>query len=102
MVENYGDYNPCSGAQGLGSFTSDGSVYQVCTDTRVNQPSITGTSTFKQFFSVRQNRRSSGSVNMANHFNYWNQHGFQSGNFNFQVLATEAFNGKGHASMSVS
>lgn len=66
------------------------------------QPSITGTSTFTQFFSVRQNKRSSGTVTTANHFNYWSQHGFHPGNYNFQVLAVEAFNGNGHASMSVS
>jgi endo-1,4-beta-xylanase len=75
IVENYGSYNPCSGAQGIGSVTSDGSSYQVCTDTRTNQPSITGTSTFKQFFSVRNSKRTSGSVTTGNHFNYWNQHG---------------------------
>lgn len=28
IVENYGTYNPCSGATGLGTVTSDGS--QVC------------------------------------------------------------------------
>jgi len=102
IVENYGSYNPCSGATSLGTVSSDGGTYQVCTDTRYNQPSITGTSTFKQFFSVRQSKRSSGTVTTSNHFNFWNQHGFSSGNYNFQVLAVEAFNGNGHASYSVS
>ncbi|KAK5108845.1 hypothetical protein LTR62_007735 [Meristemomyces frigidus] len=102
IVENYGDYNPCSGAQGLGSLNSDGSSYSVCTDTRYNQPSITGTSTFKQYFSVRANKRSSGSVTTGNHFSFWSRSGFYAGNFNFQVFATEAFNGAGSASMTIS
>jgi len=102
IVEDYGDYNPCTGATSLGSLTSDGSSYQVCTDTRTNEPSITGTSTFKQFFSVRQSKRTSGTVTTANHFNYWAQHGFVPGNYNFQVMAVEAFNGKGDASITVS
>ncbi|KAK4560982.1 hypothetical protein LTR86_004937 [Recurvomyces mirabilis] len=122
ITENYGSYNPCSGATSLGSVTSDGSSYQVCTDTRTNQPSITGTSTFKQFFSVRASKRTSGTVTTGNHFKYceysearvtliWmdsDKHfagatkGFGNSNFNFQVFAAEAFSGSGSASITVS
>ncbi|KAK3050070.1 hypothetical protein LTR09_008725 [Extremus antarcticus] len=102
IVENTGNYNPCSGLQSLGTVTSDGSAYNVCKGTRYNQPSITGTSTFTQFFSVRQNKRSSGTVTTSNHFSYWARNGFSASNFNFQVLAVEAFSGNGHASFSVS
>ncbi|MCJ1311490.1 hypothetical protein MMC25_005162 [Agyrium rufum] len=101
VVENYGGYNPCSGAQSLGSLTSDGSTYTVCTDTRTNEPSITGTSTFTQYWSVRQSKRSSGTVTVGNHFNFWAQHGFGN-SYNFQVMAVEAFSGSGTASISVS
>ncbi|KAH8799463.1 endo-1,4-beta-xylanase A [Xylogone sp. PMI_703] len=101
IVENYGNYNPCSGATNLGTVSSDGSTYQVCTDTRYNQPSITGTSTFTQYFSVRQSKRSSGTVTTSNHFNFWAQHGFGNSNFNFQVMAVEAWSGSGSASVTV-
>ncbi|KAK0250921.1 hypothetical protein LTR91_003048 [Friedmanniomyces endolithicus] len=103
IVENYGDYNPCSsGVTQLGSVYSDGSSYTVCTDQRTNQPSITGTSTFHQFWSVRQSRRNSGTVTVGNHFNYWRQHGNFGTSYNFQVFAVEAFNGQGSASVTVS
>jgi endo-1,4-beta-xylanase len=85
----------------LGTITSDGSTYTLCTDTRTNQPSITGTSTFTQYWSVRQNKRTSGTVTTANHFNAWAKHGFGS-SYNFQVLAVEAFSGSGSASITVS
>jgi endo-1,4-beta-xylanase len=101
VVENYGNYNPCSGAQQLGTLQSDGGTYTVCTDTRTNQPSITGTSTFKQYWSVRQSKRSSGTVTTSNHFNFWAKYGFGN-SYNFQVMAVEAFSGNGHASVSVS
>jgi endo-1,4-beta-xylanase len=101
IVENYGDYNPCTGAQSLGTLSSDGGTYQVCTDTRTNEPSITGTSTFTQFFSVRQSKRSSGTVTTGNHFSFWAQHGFGN-SYNYQVMAVEAFNGAGSASVTVS
>lgn len=71
IVENWGNYNPCSGLQSLGTVSSDGGTYNVCTSTRTNQPSITGTSTFKQYFSVRQQKRSSGTVTTSNHFSFW-------------------------------
>ncbi|KFY12213.1 hypothetical protein V491_06876 [Pseudogymnoascus sp. VKM F-3775] len=101
IVENYGDYNPCSGATSLGTLSSDGGTYEVCTDTRTNEPSITGTSTFTQYFSVRQSTRSSGTVTTSNHFSFWAEHGFGS-SYNYQVLAVEAFSGAGSASVTVS
>ncbi len=101
-MEDY-SYDPCSnGGTTVGSVTSDGSTYKICTHTQVNQPSIVGTSTFGQFFSVRQNTRTSGTVTVANHFAAWSQHGFQPGNYNYQVFAVEAFSGSGSASVSVS
>ncbi|KAI4717437.1 hypothetical protein E4T48_06356 [Aureobasidium sp. EXF-10727] len=105
IVESYGSYNPCgagqSGVTQLGTVSSDGGTYTVCTDTRTNQPSITGTSTFKQYWSVRQQKRTSGTVTTGNHFAYWAKYGFGN-SYNFQVLAVEAFSGTGSASVTVS
>lgn len=102
VVEAYGSYNPCSGATQLGTVESDGGTYTVCTDTRTNEPSITGTSTFTQYWSVRETQRTSGTVTVGNHFDYWAQHGFGNSDFNFQVMAVEAFSGAGSASVTVS
>lgn len=107
IVENY-SYDPCSvsGTSVVGSVYSDGSNYKICKHTQVNQPSIQGTKTFGQYFSVRANKRNSGSVSLANHFNAWKKYGFANGaanpDFNYQVFATEAFGGSGSASMTVS
>src|SRR5262249_53472223 len=40
IVDNFGSYNPSSGAQRLGSVTTDGSTYDIYRTQRVNQPSI--------------------------------------------------------------
>lgn len=107
VVENY-SYDPCSvsGTSVVGNVYSDGSNYKICKHTQVNQPSIQGTKTFGQFFSVRANKRSSGSVTLGNHFNAWKQYGFANGaanpDFNYQVFATEAFAGQGSVNTQIS
>lgn len=83
--------------------TSDGSVYDIYVSTRTNQPSIDGTATFQQFWSVRRTKRSSGSVNTATHFNAWKSVGLSLGTeFNYQIVATEGYFSSGSASITVS
>jgi endo-1,4-beta-xylanase len=53
----------------------------------VNQPSIQGTATFQQYLSVRQNKRTSGTVTVANHVNAWAALGMPLGTMNYQVVA---------------
>lgn len=105
LVEYYiqEDYTtaPTSGTL-KGSFTSDGSTYEIWENTRTNEPSIEGTSTFQQYISVRSSKRTSGTVTTKNHFNAWAEYGMDLGTFNFQVIATEGWGGSGSCSQSVS
>jgi endo-1,4-beta-xylanase len=88
IVETYGSYNPASAAQKKGSVTTDGSTYDILQTTRTNQPSIDGTSTFQQFWSVRQQKRVGGSINVQAHFDAWSKYGQKLGSHNYQILAT--------------
>nr|AQX83208.1 glycoside hydrolase family 11A protein [Cladosporium acalyphae] len=101
VVENFGTYNPSSGAQFLGSVTSDGSNYNIYVSTRTNQPSIDGTRTFRQYWSVRQNKRVSGSVNMQTHFSAWARYGLNLGSHYYQIVATEGYGSSGSADIYV-
>jgi len=102
IVENFGSFNPSTGASLKGSFTVDGSVYNCYVTTRVNQPSIDGTSTFNQFWSVRQSHRSSGSVDVGAHFDAWARFGMNLGtSFDYMILATEGYFSSGSATMTV-
>lgn len=101
VVENFGTYDPSSQSQNKGTVTVDGSSYKIAQSTRTNQPSIDGTSTFQQYWSVRQNKRSSGSVDMKAHFDAWSSKGMQLGSHNYQIVATEGYFSTGSASITV-
>jgi endo-1,4-beta-xylanase len=101
VVENFGTYNPSSGGNYKGTINTDGGTYDVYTKTRVNQPSIDGVRTFEQYFSVRRDKRSSGSVNMQAHFNAWNSYGLRLGNHYYQIVATEGYQSSGSSEIYV-
>lgn len=90
IVETWGSYNPASAAQKKGTINVDGGTYDILQTTRVNQPSIEGTSTFPQFWSVRQQKRVGGTINVKAHFDAWTQYGLRLGSHDYQVFAVLA------------
>ncbi|PPR03687.1 hypothetical protein CVT24_007408 [Panaeolus cyanescens] len=107
IVESYGSYNPSSAAQNKGTVTCDGATYDILETTRVNQPSIDGTATFQQYWSVRNPKRNpggqiSGSVDVGCHFNAWSNLGMNLGNHDYQIVATEGYQSSGSATITVS
>lgn len=101
IVESYGSYNPSSGATKKASVDSDGGTYDIYETERVNQPSIQGTATFKQYWSVRQQKRVGGSVTVKNHFDAWSKAGLSLGTHNYQIVATEGYQSSGSADITI-
>ncbi|WNG38042.1 glycoside hydrolase family 11 protein [Archangium violaceum] len=105
VVDNWGSFTPPgSGAAILGTITTDGGTYNIYRTLRVNAPSIEGTRTFYQYWSVRTSKRPTGTNNtitFANHVNAWRHLGMNLGTMNYQVLATEGFGSNGSSNVTV-
>jgi endo-1,4-beta-xylanase len=95
LIEYYvAEKGSMNGGTSLGTVSSDGHTYSVYKSQRVNAPSIIGTATFWQYKDTwggaptGSNQR----VTMANHINNWRSRGGQGfGNYNYQILAIEAW-----------
>ncbi|RYP74003.1 hypothetical protein DL771_003314 [Monosporascus sp. 5C6A] len=95
VIEAHGDLAPNEPWTPKGTFTSEEGTYEMFQSTRVNKPSIEGTRTFQQYWSVRTEQRTTGSVNMQRHFDEWAKVNMRLGRHDYQILATEGYTSNG-------
>lgn len=101
IVESYGEYNPGIGGTKRGSVTTDDGTYDIYTSQRTNAPSIQGTATYPQFWSIRTEKRVGGTVSTKAHFEAWKTFGLSLGTFGYQIVATEGYKSSGESSIDV-
>ena len=105
IIESWGNWRPPGNEPVKGTITVDGGTYDIYETTRVNQPSIKGTATFQQYWSVRQQKRTSGKISVSEHFKAWESRGMKMGKFYEISLVVEGYQSSGKAdvkSMSIS
>ena len=99
IVQDRGSYNPTSGGQKHGSATIDGIEYDFYTTDRVQQPSLSGTSTFKQYWSIPKNtsqHRTKGTISISKHFKAWADAGMKMGKlYEVASMKIESYTGQG-------
>jgi endo-1,4-beta-xylanase len=103
VVDSWGTFRPPGGTP-LGSVNSDGGTYDLYRAQRFNAPSIDGTRTFYQYWSVRRTKRATGSnqtITFANHVNAWRNVGLSLGSHAYQIMATEGFQSSGRSNLTV-
>jgi len=103
VVDSWGSWRPPGGSSS-GTISTDGGSYNLYRTQRVNQPSIEGTRTFYQYWSVRTSKRATGSnqvITFQNHVNGWSGRGWNLGGHAYQVMATEGFQSSGYSNLTV-
>ena len=83
-----------------GTFDVDGASYRIYSGTKTNQPSIHGTATFLQVFSVRKTPRQCGHVSISDHFKQWQSMGINLGKMYEAKVLVEAGGGSGSATFT--
>lgn len=98
ILEDYGSYKP--GEKLVGTYEVDGSSYELYTATRVEQPSIQGTKTFEQYFGIRVDKRTEGTINISEHFKAWDNLGLDMSGKMYEVaLCMEGYQSGGSANI---
>ncbi|KAF4630955.1 hypothetical protein G7Y89_g7186 [Cudoniella acicularis] len=91
IVDSYGILAPGEVWHLKGNFTTDEGTYQMYQSERDNKPSIVGTSTFQQYWSVRTEKRVGGTITTGKHFSEWAKVGMKLGNHDYAIVATEGY-----------
>lgn len=98
IVEDWRNWIPsmANGVSSKGTLSVDGGIYDIYVSTRVNQPSIQGNTTFKQYFSIRRSTRNSGKISISEHFKKWESLGLEMGKMYEVSFVVEGYQSKGN------
>ena len=96
IVEAWGDWRP-PGAVSKGTVEIDGGTYDIYETTRTNKPSIKGDTTFQQYWSVRTDKKTSGTISVGKHFKAWEAMGMKLGKMYEVALCVEGYQSRGTA-----
>ena len=99
IVDSWGSWRP-PGGQSRGTINVDDGTYDIYVTDRINQPSIDGTSTFKQFWSVRTQKKTQGTISVDKHFSAWTSKNMQLGKMYEASLTIEGYQSSGKATVN--
>lgn len=100
IIDSWGSWRP-PGTDVIGTVQADGGTYEIYRSERVNQPSILGNTTFWQYWSVRTEKRTSGTITVKPHFDAWADFGLTLGDFYEVSMLVEGYHSSGNADVTV-
>ncbi len=99
IIDSWGTWRP-PGASAKGSVTVDGGTYDIYETSRINQPSIQGIATFRQYWSVRRTKRTSGTISVSEHFKAWERLGMELGKIYAIYFGVDCYQSSGSANIT--
>ncbi|MCM1270638.1 MAG: glycoside hydrolase family 11 protein [Ruminococcus flavefaciens] len=108
IVEAWGSWRPPGSTNSLGTVEANGNKYDIYKSVRENQPSIHGTETFEQYWSVRQDnpaqnnvkKEITGRISVSKHFEAWEKVGLDMSGTMYEVaLNIEGYQSNGSANV---
>lgn len=104
VVENHGVWIPPGNSSEVkyqGTFTCDGGTYKIYKAQITSKLTIYG-SPYYQYWSVRTQKRSSGTVTFSKHVEEWKKYGMNLGTtWEFQIMMTEGYQSSGNSNITV-
>jgi len=109
IVEGWGDWRPPGNdGERKGNVTLNGNTYEIAKTMRYNQPSLDGTATFPQYWSIRttsgsannQTNYMKGTIDVSKHFEAWEKAGLDMSGTLYEVsLNIEGYRSNGQANV---
>ncbi|MBN2191274.1 MAG: glycoside hydrolase family 11 protein [Polyangiaceae bacterium] len=101
IVDSWGDWRPPGGEGHVGTVSSDGGTYDLYRIQKTG-PTIEGDKAFTQYWSVRTEKRTSGTITVANHFDAWENAGMSMGSLYEVSMCVEGYRSSGTADVRMS
>ncbi len=95
IIDDWFGSHPTGLGNKTGIFTVDGGTYDVYQHAATGSGSITGGTSWQQYFSVRSTSRNCGHIAVSQHFSEWASLGMPSGNLEEVTLISEVGGGNG-------
>jgi beta-glucanase (GH16 family) len=99
IIEDWVNWCPSANG-GAQTITVDGAEYEIFQLDHTGPTILGDTRTFKQYFSVRKQKRTSGTITVSDHFKAWEKAGWNIGNLTEVALNVEGWESSGKANVS--
>ena len=105
IIESWGTWKPPGSSKTMGTLTIDGGVYDIFEFTRTRSggfafAAIMGRVNYKQYYSVRQEKRTSGTVSVSEHFKALEALGAKMGKLYDVNFTVEGYQSRGKADVT--